>query len=192
MRFKNHYYILRHGQTIHQTEKKGVIYQWPDDNPPCSLTEFGNKEAEKAAERLRDKNIDLIFASDARRTKQTAGICANTLEVENIELDRRLRDLNWGIFQGKNEKEAWIYYSGNKENKFEKAPPKGESWNQVQERMIDFIEDLEKKYKDKNILIISHGGPLWLLEGYFKHWNRKKLLEERGNMIATAEIRILF
>ncbi len=37
----------------------------------------------------------------------------------------------------------------------------------MRRRMVEFVFDIEKKYKDKNILIISHRGPLNALDGAF-------------------------
>ena len=59
MKLKNNYFILRHGQTIHQTKKRGIVYGWPDDEPPCGLTKFGKEQIKKAAQKLKKKNIDL-------------------------------------------------------------------------------------------------------------------------------------
>ncbi|GAI02405.1 unnamed protein product, partial [marine sediment metagenome] len=44
---------------------------------------------------------------------------------------------------------------------------------------VDFVKDIEKKNKNKTILIISHGDPLWLLNGVLKGLNEKGLLEKR-------------
>jgi broad specificity phosphatase PhoE len=38
----------------------------------------------------------------------------------------------------------------------------------VKKRLLDFLDDVEKKYKGKNILIISHGDPLWFLAGIIR------------------------
>ncbi len=43
MKLRNQYFILRHGDTIYQTEKKGFIYPWPD-NPLVRLTKKGKKK----------------------------------------------------------------------------------------------------------------------------------------------------
>ena len=188
----NNYFILRHGQTIHQTKKRGIIYGWPDDEPPCELTDVGRKQVEKAAEGLKDKKIDLIFSSDILRTRQTAGIVAKILGLKVISYDRRLRDINWGVYQGKSVARAWAYYK-NPRLKFEKAPPEGESWLDVQKRVVSVIKDLEEKYKNKNILIISHQDPLWLLEGWFLGLSQNKMLIQKviGKAIKTGEYRHL-
>jgi len=191
-KLRNKYFILRHGETTHQTQEKHLVYYWPDSNPPVSLTKKGQTQIKEIAKYLKDKKIDLIFSSDIFRTRQTAGIIAKELNLQ-VKQDLRLRDINWGIYQGKTTKEAWAYYKHNMEEKFKKAPPDGESWNELKERMIDFIKEIEKKYNQKNILIVSHGDPLWLLDTWAHGLDDKEALKSRkeGCPIKTGDLKEL-
>jgi len=190
---KNQYFLLRHGKTIHQTEKKNIIYGYPDNNPPCVLLKEGIEEVRLAGEKLKEKNIDYVFASDILRVKQTVEIIAEIIgyDLEKVVYDKRLRDINWGILGGKNKEDAWAYYDNDKMKKFEMSVPKGESWNQCQERMVAVLNEIENSYQNKNILIVSHGDPLWLLEGYLKGKSNRELIDEMNNNqdIKTGEIR---
>jgi len=190
---KNKYFLLRHGKTIHQAEKKDITYGYPDDNPPCVLLKEGINEAHLAGEKLKDKNIDLIFASDILRIKQTVEIVTKIIgyDLDKVTYDQRLRDVNWGVLAGKSKEEAWAYYDNDKMKKFEIGVPQGESWNQCRERMVAVINDIENSFEDKNILIVSHGDPLWLLEGYLEGKSNEELLNELENNqdIKTGEIR---
>ncbi len=189
---KNKYFLLRHGKNIHQTEKKDIVYGYPDDTPPCVLIEDGIEEAQKAGEALKDKNIDVIFCSDVYRTKQTAGIVADVISFDKNKIiyDERLRDINWGIFSGKNKKEAWDFYGNDMLRKFEEPVPEGESWNHCQERMAAVLNDLEDKFENKNILIVSHGDPLWLLECTMRGIAPKdSIIDNEREILTTGEIR---
>lgn len=190
---KNKYFLLRHGETIHQAEKKNIIYFYPDDDPPCSLLDEGIKEAQIAGEALKRKNIDLIFSSDILRTRQTAEIVAELInyDLEKIVYDTRLRDVNWGIFGGKSKEESWAYYNNDMIKKFELGVPQGESWNQCKARMVEVLEEIENNFVNKNILIVSHGDPLWLLGGYIRGKSNEELILEmsRKKDIRTGEIR---
>lgn len=161
----NKYFLLRHGQTIYQTKKKGFLYPWPEI-APISLTKKGEGQIEKAAKDLKKENIDLIYSSDVFRAKQTAGIVGKEFGLK-VNFDKRLRDVNCGIFNGKHEKNLQRFFSSEME-KFSKKIPKGENWNDVRKRLTDFIEEVKRKYTDKKILIISHGDPLWFLAGIIK------------------------
>ena len=179
---KNRYFLLRHGETIYQTEKKGILYpSLPEKNPIC-LTKRGIEQIKKVAKKLKDKKIGLIFSSDVSRTRQTAEIIAKELGLE-INLDKRLRDVNFGIFSGKLKKEYQKLFSDRKE-KFFKRPPRGESWNDVRERVSCFLKEIEEKHKDKNILIVSHGDTLWLLAGIIKGLkDEEKFLKEKYKIL---------
>lgn len=190
---KNRYFLLRHGKTIHQAEEKDIIYNYPDDNPACVLLEQGIKQAQLAGETLKGKNIDLIFSSDILRTRQTVKIVAELIsyDLEKIVYDKRLRDINWGIFGGKSKEKAWAYYNNDMMKKFELGVPQGESWNQCRERMVEVLKEIEDNFENKNVLIVSHGDPLWLLEGYMRGKSNEELIleENKKESIKTGEIR---
>lgn len=169
----NHYFLLRHGEAL--SNQRLIISCWPEKfyNP---LTKKGEKQTKKASQKLKKENIDLIFSSDLNRTRQAAEIVSKELNLP-IYFDKRLREINSGIFKGRPIIEYEKIFS-KEEEKFSKRPPKGESWNDVRKRMLDFLKELEKKHKNKNILIISHGDPLWLLEGKLRGFNQKDFLEK--------------
>lgn len=175
----NAYFLLRHGQTPYQAEEIGIIYPWPEPTP-IFLTEKGKKDVEESAKELRNKNIDIIYSSDVTRVRQSAEIVAKEIGKE-IVFDARLRDMDHGIFKGHPQEEYMLFFS-NPEEKLYKRPLQGESWNDVKERMLGFFEEIDEKYKDKIILIVSHKGPLWLLEAALNKLNDEETLEmkERG------------
>jgi len=184
----NKYFIFRHGETIYQTEKKGVIYNWPDD-PSVKLTENGERDIKNLTKKLKDEKIDLIYSSDIYRAYHTAEIIAKELNLKIIT-DCRLRDINLGIYHGKTKKEFYRDFP-DMMKRFYDAPKKGESWLDCKKRIIKFIKDIEKKHKRKRILIVSHGDPLWLLEGITNGFTNKELIDEilKDNFIKTGQLR---
>ena len=177
---KNKYFLLRHGQNTHQIKDIKTIYFWPDGDPPYALTELGKSQIQEKSLQLKGKKIDLIFSSDILRTKQTAEIVGQELGLEP-KFDQRLRDTNWGVFQGKSMEQAWAFYNHNMEKKFTIGPSQGESWHDVRTRVTDLLKEIEEKYNQKNILIVSHGDPLWLLEDWMNELNQEQSLKRRKN-----------
>ena len=173
----NQYYILRHGQTIHQTEKKKMMYPRPGKKPVL-LTKEGEEQIKKAAKELKNKKIDLIYASDIFRARQTAKIVAKELNVKII-FDKKLRDINLGIYHGGKKEKFYQDFPKSLESFYDRKPEEGENWGEVRKRMISCLIDIDKKYQNKTILIISHGDPLWLLEGTMEGLNDEKLLEKK-------------
>ena len=189
-RFNNKYYILRHGQTIYQAKKRKFAYHWPD-KPPVRLTKKGEEQIKKIAKKLKDSKIGFIISSDVYRTRQAAGIVAKELGLK-VDFDERLRDINLGIYHGRRREEFYRDFSDPK-RRFLQKPKKGESWNDVKKRLRDFLREIERKYKNKKILIVSHGDSLWLLEGIIEGFSNKELLKEisKGNYIKVGELRKL-
>ena len=190
LKLKNNYYILRHGQTDWQTKKKEWTYP-KSDSPKIKLTKKGEKQIKKAVEKVRGKKVDLIFSSDFFRARQTSKIVAKALGLK-VNFDKRLRDINLGIYKGRTKEEFYAKFPRYSKNRFQKSPPGGENWLEVKKRMLQAIKGVEKKNKSKTILIVSHAEPLWLLEGAVKNWSLTEFLKNRkNNYIEIAELRKL-
>jgi isoleucyl-tRNA synthetase len=148
----NKYFVMRHGGTICNLADK-ICSKIEDAD---GLTEEGREQVLSSTRSLKNKKIDLIFSSDFSRTKETAEIARKELNIDgsNLILDKRIREINAGIYDGK----KWSEYP----HFFEKE--KGaESLLDVKKRVSDFIYEVESKYKNKNILIITHEAAARLL-----------------------------
>jgi len=185
----NHYFILRHGESVNNISN--LINCLKEDKDLYPLTLKGRLAIEKLAQKLEKEKIDLIFSSDFLRTKETAQIISRRLNLK-IHFDPRLREINVGIFNGQKAK-SYEEFFDSPALKFYKNPPQGENLKQLAQRVFNFIIDIEKKYKNKNILIISHEYPLWMLEAVSSGWDEEEALfqkEKRGkNFIQLAELR---
>jgi len=150
-------YIARHGQTI-----------WNVQNKVCGitdveLTEKGREQAKALASAVADKNINVIISSPLKRAVETGRIVADACNIP-IEIDARLLEQNYGIYEGVDRKdEAFL---NNKRN-FAYKYPGGESMMQVAYRVYGLIDEIKYKYKGKNVLIISHGGVCRIINTYF-------------------------
>ncbi len=77
-------YFVRHGH--------------PDYKNDC-LTELGKKQAQAAAERLCNSNIECVFASSKGRALQTAEYTAKQFGLQVIPCDF-IREIDWGSING--------------------------------------------------------------------------------------------
>lgn len=151
---------MRHGQAL--SNVKAFCSCWPEKfvNP---LTKEGKEVVKESIKKLLDKNINFIFTSPLLRTVQTAEIAEKILKIKP-KSDKRLREIDFGIFNNGPLEKMWKHFK-NEQERIRKRPPKGKNYSEILERMYDFLKSTDKKYKGKNILIISHEGPLFLLQG---------------------------
>ena len=185
---------MRHGQA--KSNVKAFCSCWPEKFKNA-LTTYGKETVRESAEKLKKKmdtegqTIDLIFNSDLLRTRQTAEIAGKIFGVKP-KSEKRLREINFGIFNNGSLERMWKHFK-TEEERIRKSPPKGESYVDILNRMMSFLKEINKKYRGRNILIISSEGPLFLLQGKveglsLKDTIKKYPLEKR---ISKGEIREL-
>ena len=186
MKLHNKYYIMRHGQAV--SNVKNIVSCWPEKfkNP---LTSLGREKVEESAKKIIGKNIDLIFSSDLLRTKQTAEIVGKFLGIKPI-FDKRLREQNSGVFNGESFQNLKHFFGERGLRRFKIKPQKGETYIDIKKRMVNFLKSTDKKYRSKNILIVSHGKPIDLLEAAVRGISNKDFYNNRI-YISVAEVQKL-
>lgn len=153
-------YLIRHGET--QLNMKGVYYGWTD----CGLSGKGVMQAEKVAGMLKDITFDKVISSPLKRAKETAAIVSRCQQSEII-LDERLKELNFGSWEGKHYKtiqdsdrdnwDLWV-------NDWKKtAPPAGESFISMYRRVKQSIKEILEKYEGQTIMVVTHQGCLRII-----------------------------
>ncbi len=191
----NKYFVMRHGEAEHNV--KGILSS--DINNSHHITEKGIENTKKTVKELKNKKIDFVFASPLVRTKETAEIVSNVLDIkkEDIIFDDRIKEHDFGDFNNKSN-ETYNNSTPSLESKFIKSPPNGENLLQVKQRMMDFISEIDKKHKNKNILIVTHEHPALLLFAGSKGADIKESIrmhnthEEIDGNLGTAGIEELF
>jgi isoleucyl-tRNA synthetase len=160
---KNVFYFSRHGESRGNIEQINSCYP---ETGVFDLTPAGLTRADNLADKIQSiGGADLIFASDLLRTKHTAEIVGKKLGVE-VKFDPRLREVNVSEeFNGKSMQEYNKQYPF--DDRWEKGPRGGETNQQIQERMLEFVQEINKKYENKKILVVSHGDPILILQKYF-------------------------
>ena len=186
----NKYFVMRHGGSESNLSNKISSKVENVDH----LTEEGKKQVLKSIKILKDKKIDLIISSDFMRTKETTEIIKNELKIpeDNLIFDKRLWELSTGVFNGKKWNDYWEVREG--ENGYFFKPEGGESHKELKHRTINFLYDIEKKYKGKNILIVTHEGPARVLFAGAKGLDDTKTIQYLRNEIKifkNAEIKEL-
>jgi isoleucyl-tRNA synthetase len=180
----NNYYLMRHGYSLRN--EKEIASSFPEKEV-CPLTEEGKKQALRSAKELKKNKIDLIISSDLQRTKETAEIVSKETGAK-IEFDKRIRELDAGDFNGEKVQKIRDYLKD--KDLFETEIPGGENYRMVKKRVYSFFKDIEKRYKNKNILIISHRIPLLLMAFSMEGVPDEKFSEfEKENLFETASFK---
>jgi len=148
---QNNYWLMRHGQA--ESNIVNVTSFGKEATDP--LTAEGVAQVKESAKIFSTKDkIDLIISSPFRRARETAELTAGELglPVDEIIFDDRLREAGPGIFDGQN----WPgYYLVS-----EQTESGLETLSQIRIRVSSLLFELENKYKNKRILLVSHGLPL--------------------------------
>ncbi len=178
------FYIMRHGEAESNVKR---IY---DTNIKSEkhLTAKGRIAVSETAKKLKGKNIDIIICSDFTRTKETAEIVKEEIGAKIIE-DKRIREINVGDLDGQPYNMEIISRRRNGENL---AYPNGENWTDIKTRVDDFYRDMSFKYRNKRILVISHGDTLLAMEASLADGNfleNIKKISVDGACIQEAELR---
>ncbi len=152
-------YVVRHGHTDWNNKK---ISMGKKDIP---LNDDGIKEAYITSSKLEDISFDLIICSPLERAKKTASII-NEKRNTNIIYDSRIEERGLGLLEGK------PYSSDNdilwdiKENTNKYSVEKVLDFKN---RVYSFLDEVKDKYKNKDILLVTHGGVSALINTYFNN-----------------------
>lgn len=153
--------LVRHGETDWNVARR---YQGQSDVP---LNGRGEQQAQAVAARLRDESIDAIYASDLSRAWETARAIAAQHEKLAIVSEPRLREMNFGEWEGLTYDEICQCEPLAAENwnqiLMEAGPPKGESLPQLAARIREMLNDIIAAHPEKTVLLVAHGGTLMVL-----------------------------
>jgi broad specificity phosphatase PhoE len=154
--------FVRHGET--DWNKNGLIQGSIDTD----LNETGHAQAKSVAALLARQNIEWrdfnIVVSPQRRAQQTAEYILNALNRDMDGVDARVRELGFGIWEGKPfwELKASPVYPADSESRFFWRPQDGESYQDGVARVNDWRSSLTRP-----TLVISHGAVGRCLMGSF-------------------------
>ena len=130
----------------------------------CDLTKTGVKQARSAREKL-EGHFDVFLSSDLLRAQKTAEIINEKLNMQ-IVYAPEFRETNNGIFANMTAVEFQarpdkIYFA---DLAYEETYPQGESPKTFFDRIYRALCNLLEKYKNKSVLLVTHGGVMTVMD----------------------------
>jgi len=154
-------WLVRHGES---TWNAAGLAQGHCDQ--ARLTRRGIRQAWDVADRLGDRPIGALYASDLRRALATAAPLARVLGLAAVR-DARLRERCLGDLEGSATAAVTAAVSGISANRVvdpDARPPGGESLRDFYRRVAGFAADLaQQPPRPGEIVVVAHGGTVRML-----------------------------
>ena len=153
--------LVRHGATAHTADKRfsgGLA----SSNP--GLTDEGRAQVREVADWLAPLGaaVEAVVTSPVRRTRESAEILAERLALDLVE-EPGFAEMEFGTWDGltfaeardryPDEVQAWL-------GSLDVAPGGGESFREVEARVLAGLERVLERYAGKTVLVVSHVTPI--------------------------------
>ncbi len=162
--------VVRHGE-----DSPDKLGGWSDNE----LTPLGIEQVKKMSRNLRELiNDEFKFvSSDLLRTKETSKIISNELMVPII-YDERFRETNNGDFKNMSKNDFLMNHQEYIFSRLEmnKSYPNGESPEEFYKRIKNGFIELNEKFANQNVVLITHGGVYGVIKSLIEgvRWSNKQ------------------
>ena len=148
--------LVRHGQT-------GTTGQLlPGRAPGLHLADVGRQQAEKAAERIAElKQVDAVYASPLERARETAAPIGAARQLK-VKVERGLLECDFGEWTGQELKSLMKLPEWRTVQRYPSGFrfPGGESFTEMQSRMVATVERLCAAHRGGVVVAVSHADPI--------------------------------
>jgi len=148
--------LVRHGTTA----TTGTLL--PGRTPGLHLADKGRDEAQRAAERIAAlPRVDALYCSPLERTRETAAPIGKALGIRPL-VQRGLLECDFGEWTGKELKALMKLPEW---STVQRAPstfrfPGGESFTEMQTRIVSTLDDLRARHPGGVVVCVSHADPI--------------------------------
>ncbi len=148
--------LVRHGQT----STTGTIL--PGRAPGLHLAGTGHAQAVRAAERLAElTQIDAVYASPLERARETAAPIGRARGLK-VQIDKGLLECDFGDWTGQELKALMKLPEWSQVQRYPSGFrfPNGESFSEMQLRIVGALERLRAKHPGGVVVAVSHADPI--------------------------------
>ena len=150
-------YVIRHGQV--DTNIKNQVNGWNEEK----LNSVGIQQAINASNQLKNIKIDVVFCSPLLRAKQTY----NNLNIKGVPIfyDDRIKERNSNnmVYANVETLDKKIWYDKTQKNIYKDS----EGFKSIIDTNESILKYIKNNYKDKNVLIVTHGDICKAIYLYF-------------------------
>lgn len=178
------FHLVRHGQAdVPEGELAGRR-----DFP---LHPIGRKQVESLLPRLRREPLGRIYASPIRRTQETANILAAGLGLP-VQTAPELAEVEFGEWTAKRFPDLEVSPTWRRFNTFRSGTriPGGESFLEVQARIVDFMLRLRDDSPDQMLMLVTHGDVIRAALTWFLAIPADLLLRLEISTASTSIVRL--
>lgn len=155
-------FLVRHGETLANREFRYIGSR--DDE----LSPIGEIQATQLAEALAPLSLAAAYSSPLQRARLTAGAIAAPHQLE-VQITSELRECDFGTWEGlsraevlaRSPEDAQLLQAWERDSTI--APPEGESFAAMQQRVTAFVEQLAETHAGQALALVSHVGPIKVL-----------------------------
>lgn len=136
--------------------------------PGVYLNDKGKVEAKRLADRFNGMTLEAIYSSPLERAMQTAETLARSMNLE-IKKSSALNEIDFGEWTGKTfetlaRDERWRLFNSHRSMAM---VPGGESFLDVQNRIVSALASLSHEHGNARLAIVSHADVIRAAVAYF-------------------------
>ena len=147
--------LIRHGEVVTFDQKSF------NGQTDVALTPQGHAQLVAVAQQLVGKPIRAVYSSDLTRSVRGGEAIANALRVP-LKSVPELREKHFGAWEGMRVEEVarlfpaeWAIWRADPS---QSRPEGGESYEDVEKRVLPALESLLERHAEEEIVIVAHGG----------------------------------
>lgn len=152
-------FLIRHGETLANREFRYIGSR--DD----ALSVVGEVQATQLASALTTLPIAAVYSSPLQRARKTAEAIAEPHQL-TVHISPELSECSFGTWEGLSRAEVLAQDAARLhawEHDTTIAPPDGESFAALQQRVCAFVEQLAEQHAGQALALVSHVGPIKVL-----------------------------
>jgi probable phosphomutase (TIGR03848 family) len=155
------FFLVRHGSCAGLGETL-----WGRTAKVC-LNDEGKAQAQRLAERLSGIQLAAVYSSPLERALETAEAIARVAQLE-VKQNRAFNEIDFGDWTGKSfamleDDERWRRFNTQRSVT---SIPGGESFLDVQARVVAELEQLAQQHSQERVVVVSHADVIKSAVGY--------------------------